>query len=203
MEQPSAAAPSVTVLLPQRNWNWFLWRGIAAIALGAVALFYPGLTLYAFALVFAAFSFVDGIFALIAGVRGASHHTQRWGALVLSGIVGIAVGVIFFLWPLLATAAYAFMLVGFVVLWSLITGVFELSAAVRLRKAIEGELLLGLAGLLSVLLGLALLWLLVAAPGPTLLSVGWLIGVYALASGVALVLLALRLKRHGGTAVAA
>ena len=77
------------------------------IALGAVALFYPGLTLYAFALVFAAFSFVDGIFALIAGVRGASHHTQRWGALVLSGIVGIAVGVIFVLWPLLATAASA------------------------------------------------------------------------------------------------
>jgi uncharacterized membrane protein HdeD (DUF308 family) len=200
MEQPPAAAPSVSLALPQHNWNWFLWRGIAAIALGLIALFFPGLTLYAFALVFAAFSFADGVFALIAGVRGASHHSERWGALVFSGLVGIAVGVIFFLWPLLATAAYAFMLVVFVVLWSLVTGVFEVSAAVRLRKVIEGEVLLGLAGLLSILLGLALLWLLVAAPGPTLLSVGWLIGIYALASGVALVTLALRLKRRGGNA---
>lgn len=187
-------------ILPQHNWNWFLWRGIAAITLGLVALFFPGLTLYAFALVFAAFSFVDGVFALAAGVRGASHHSERWGALVFSGLVGIAVGVIFFLWPLLATAAWAFMLVVLVAFWSLVTGVLELSAAVRLRKAIEGELLLGLAGLLSVVLGLALLWLLVASPGATLLSVGWLIGIYALASGVALVLLALRLKRHGGEA---
>ena len=197
MQQPSAAAASGTrAILPLHNWNWFLWRGIAGIVLGIVALFFPGLTLYAFALVFAAFSFVDGVFSLVAGVRGASHHTERWGALVFSGVIGIAVGVIFFLWPLVATAAYAFMLVVFVALWSLITGVLELSAAIRLRRHVEGEVLLAIVGALSILLGIAVLWLLMTAPGATLISVGWLIGVYALASGVALVVLALRLKRH-------
>lgn len=194
MQQP--AAPATGLVLPLHNWNWFLWRGLAGIVLGIVALFFPGLTLYAFALVFAAFSFVDGVFSLVAGVRGASHHAERWGALVFSGIIGIAVGVIFFIWPLLATAAYAFMLVVFVALWSLITGVLELSAAMRLRRHIQGEVLLVIVGLLSVLLGIAVLWLLVSAPGATLISVGWLIGVYALASGVALIVLALRLKRH-------
>ena len=131
-----------------------------------------------------------------AGVRGASHHTERSGALVFSGVIGIAVGVIFFLWPLVATAAYAFMLVVFVALRSLITGVLELSAAIRLRRHVEGEVLLAIVGALSILLGIAVLWLLMTAPGATLISVGWLIGVYALASGAALVVLALRLKRH-------
>jgi uncharacterized membrane protein HdeD (DUF308 family) len=197
MQQASAAAPSGTrAILPLHNWKWFLWRGIAGIVLGIVALFFPGLTLYAFALVFAAFSFADGVFSLVAGARGAGHHTERWGALVFSGAIGVAVGVIFFLWPLVATAAYAFMLVVFVALWSLITGVLELSAAIRLRRHIEGEALLAIVGLLSILLGIAVLWLLMTAPGATLISVGWLIGVYALASGVALVVLALRLKRH-------
>jgi uncharacterized membrane protein HdeD (DUF308 family) len=189
-----ASAPGI--FLPQHNWNWFLWRGIASIVLGLIALTFPGLTLFAFALVFAAFSFADGVFSLIAGVRGASHHEQRWGALVFSGIVGIAIGVIFFAWPLLATAAWAFMLVVFIAFWALVTGIFEISAAIRLRKQIKGEVLLGLSGLLSVALGLGVLWLLVRSPDATLLSVGWLIGLYALVSGVTLVMLALRLKRH-------
>jgi uncharacterized membrane protein HdeD (DUF308 family) len=195
-------ASSPAPFLPQHNWSWFLWRGIASVALGIVALCFPGLTLFAFALVFAAFSFADGAFSLVAGVRGASHHAERWGALVFSGLLGIAIGVIFFLWPLLTTAAYAFMLVVFIAFWALVTGVFELSAAIRLRKQIAGEVLLGLSGLLSIALGIGVLWLLVARPGATLLSVGWLIGLYALVSGVTLVMLALRLKRHPAVSTA-
>lgn len=201
MQQPTSTAARGR-FLPQHNWNWFLWRGIASIALGIIALFFPGLTIYAFALVFAAFSFVDGVFSLIAGVRGATHHTERWGAWIVSGVIGIAIGVIFMLWPMLTTIAYAFMLVIFIAFWSLATGVFELSAAIRLRREIEGEALLAIVGALSVLLGIAVLWLLVTSTGATLLSVGWLIGIYALASGLALVVLAFRLKRHPGTAAA-
>lgn len=204
MQQPSTAEPvgASSFILPRHNWNWFLLRGIFAIALGIIALFFPGLTVFVFAMLFAAFSFADGIFSLVAGIRGARDHTERWGALVFSGVIGILIGVIFFIWPLVATAAYAFMLVVFVAFWSLVTGIFELSAAVRMRKEIEGEVLLGFVGLLSILLAVALLWLLLSAPFPTLLSVGWLIGIYALMSGVALVVLAFRLKRFQGTGTA-
>ena len=107
-------------------------------------------------------------------------------------------GVVFFIWPLLATATYAFLLVVLVAFWAFVTGAFEISAAIRLRKTIQGELLLGLAGVLSILLALALIALLVSSPIPTLLSVGWLIGIYLLASGTALLALAFRLKHRQG-----
>ena len=71
---------------------------------------------------------------------------------------------------------------------------FEIAAAVRLRKEIEGEWLLGLAGLFSVLLGIAILVLVLPNPVATILSAAWLIAIYAFATGIALVIQAFRLK---------
>ncbi len=194
--QPETSFAASLLVVPQHNWKWFLVRGIVAIALGIVAMIFPGFTLLTFAMLFAAFSFVDGVGSLIAGIRGAREDADRWGALIFSGVAGIAVGTTFFIWPLLATATYAFLLVLLIAFWALITGTLEIAAAIRLRQTIEGEIMLGLAGVLSVLLGLVLVVMLVARTGATLLSVGWLIGVYMLVSGIALTVLALRLKRR-------
>lgn len=195
--EATAEFASGLLVLPRRNWKWFLLRGIVALALGIAAMLFPGFTLLTFAMLFAAFSFADGVLSLIAGIRGARDKAERWGALVFSGLIGILIGVVFFVWPLLATATYAFLLIVLIAFWAFVTGVLEIAAAIRLRKAIEGEVLLGLAGVLSVLLAVALIAMLVAWPATTLLSVGWLIGAYMLASGIALVVLALRLRREG------
>jgi uncharacterized membrane protein HdeD (DUF308 family) len=181
--------------LPRHNWAWFLVRGIIALLLGLVALFAPGVTLFAFALVFAAFSFADGISQLIAGLRGARHKSQRYGSLIFGGIVGIAIGLLFLVWPLVSTFVYALMLVLLIAFWAVTTGIFEIAAALRLRREIRGEWLLGLSGALSVVLGFALLALALAEPGLTMLSIGWLIAIYAFASGISLVVLAFRLRR--------
>jgi uncharacterized membrane protein HdeD (DUF308 family) len=182
--------------LASHNWFWFLARGILLLLLGVFALAAPGFALFVFALVFAAFSFADGIFTLLSGIRGARHHAQRWGSLVVSGVAGVAVGVLFVLFPLVSTFTYALLVVWLVVAWALVTGVAEISAAIRLRRAIRDEWLLALAGIFSVLLGLALIWLLFVNPAATLLSVAWLIAIYAFAAGVALIALALRLRRR-------
>ena len=170
--------------LPRRNWGWFVARGALLVLLGVLALMAPGAALFAFATVFAAFSFVDGVFAVISAVRGARDKSERWGALLFSGLVGIAVGVLFVLFPLVSTFAFA---------W--VTVVLEIAAAIRLRREIEGEWLLALAGVLSVLLGLALAIMLAIAPGITALSVAWLIAIYALIAGVSLIVLGFRLRK--------
>jgi uncharacterized membrane protein HdeD (DUF308 family) len=199
--QTSSPAPAgITIegellFLPQHNWRWFLLRGVLAIALGIFALFLPRYTVFGFAMLFAAFSFVDGVFSLVTGIRGATHHSQRWAVLILSGLIGIGVGVVFFAWPGLATMTYAFVLIVVLAIWAFTTGAFELAAAVRLRKQIEGEWLLGLSGALSLLLSAALIAILFSAPASILPSLGLLIGLYALASGAALVMLALRLRK--------
>jgi uncharacterized membrane protein HdeD (DUF308 family) len=182
--------------LPARNWGWFALRGVVMVLLGLFALFWPAPALFAFALVFAAFSFADGVLAVVAGFRGASHSRERWGSLVVSGILGIIVGLVFFFFPLLGTMAYAFAAVLLIAIWALATGFAELAAASRMRRAIEGEWLLVVTGVLSVALGAILLVMLFTAPAPTMLSVAWVIGLYALAAGIALLVLAFRLKRR-------
>ncbi|MGZ3250123.1 MAG: DUF308 domain-containing protein, partial [Croceibacterium sp.] len=78
--------------------------------------------------------------------------------------------------------------------WAVVTGLLEITAAIRLRQEIKGEWLLALSGTLSVLLGIALVWLLFARPAATLLSVAWLIAIYAAVAGVALIILSLRMR---------
>ena len=181
--------------LARHTWGWLLARGILLILLGFFAMLAPGFALFTFALVFAAFSFFDGVLALISGFRRA-HDGRRWGAMVLSGLAGIAVGVLFVFFPRVSTLTYAMLIVWLVAAWAVLTGAFEISAAIRLRQEIQGEWLLALSGVLSVLLGIALVWLLYANPAATLLSVAWLIAIYAFVAGVALILLALKLRRR-------
>jgi uncharacterized membrane protein HdeD (DUF308 family) len=50
-------------------WWAVLLRGIAAIAFGVITFFWPGVTLAALVLLFGAYAFVDGIAAIVLGIR--------------------------------------------------------------------------------------------------------------------------------------
>jgi uncharacterized membrane protein HdeD (DUF308 family) len=179
----------------RKNWGWFLFRGLLAVALGIVALLFPISAVFAFTLLFAAFAFVDGIASIISGITGARRKEERWWAFILRGIVGVAVGLIFVVMPVLATLTYAIVNLAIVAAWSIITGLLEVIAAIKLRKVITGEWLLMLAGIFSLLLGVAIVWVVLNDPVATFLSVAWLIGLYALAAGTILIVQALRLRR--------
>lgn len=181
--------------LPVHNWGWFMVRGVLALLLGVVAVLFPLGAVFAFTLIFAAYCFVDGVAALAAGIRGARAH-ERWGALVFQGTVGILVAVVFLIMPIVATVTYAYLTIALLAFWSIITGVLEIAAAIRLRREIEGEWLLGASGLISLLLGLGILLLVMPVPAATLLSAAWLIAIFAFASGILLVAQALRLRRR-------
>jgi uncharacterized membrane protein HdeD (DUF308 family) len=165
-----------------RHWWAFLLRGLAAVLFGVLAFAWPGLTLTVLVLFWGAFALVDGVLALFSAFRTPNDH--RWG-LLFEGIVGVAAGVVTFVWPGLT----ALVLVYIIAAWAVITGVLELVAAVRLRRVIPNEWLLILSGILSLLFGAVLL----AAPGAGALALVWLIAAYAIVFGVILIGLALRL----------
>jgi uncharacterized membrane protein HdeD (DUF308 family) len=168
-----------------RNWWALAIRGIAAVVFGLLALFWPPTAFVALVLVFGAYAIVDGIFNLVAAVR-APHTGRRWGPLVFEGIVSLIVGVITLLWPGIS----AFALVMFIAAWSIVTGIAEVIAAIRLRKQIRGEWLLALSGILSLVLGVLLF--LAPAAGALVLTI-W-IGAYAVVFGAVMVGLSLRLR---------
>jgi uncharacterized membrane protein HdeD (DUF308 family) len=170
-----------------RNWWALALRGLFAILLGVVAFALPGLFLLYLVVLFAAYLFVDGVFSIVAGFRAAQRN-ERWWPLALEGLVDIVAGVIAFALP----AAAALALLYLVSVWSIITGLFRIAAAIRLRRQIRGEWLLILNGLLSVLFGIAL----VVFPAVGLVTVVWIIGAYAVLFGILLVALGFRLRGH-------
>ena len=124
---------------------------------------------------------------------------QPWGALIVRGVVGILVGLLFLIMPAIATISYAYATLAMLAVWSILTGVFEIAAAIRLRREIEGELLLGLSGLVSILLGIAIVGFVMPVPAATMLTASWLIAIFAFLSGLLLVGQALRLRSAGIT----
>ena len=188
----SGGPPIVT-----RAWGWFLFRSIIALILGVLAIAFPFKVAIVFTALFAAFAFVDGVFSIISGIQGARERHQRWMSLVLSGVVGIVIGVLFIVWPRASTVAYALVNVLLVASWAAITGAFQISAAIRMRKEIEGEWLLGLSGALSVALGVGVFIFAMINPGASILAVGWMIGIYALIFGAVLMVLAIKLRNLG------
>src|SRR5262245_60271037 len=174
-----------------RNWWALLIRGLAAIVFGLIAFFAPGVTVAALVILFGAYALVDGVFAIIAGLRAAQRH-ERWWPLALEGVVDIIAGIIVFLLPAAAVLGLLYLISA----WSIVTGVFRIAAAIRLRRQIEGEWLLILNGVFSVLFGLVIFLF----PGVGLITVVWIIGMYAIVFGILLVALGFRLRGHASRA---
>lgn len=168
-----------------RNWWALALRGVVAVLFGLAALIWPGLTLTALVLLFGAYSLVDGIFAVVSAFARAGRE-RGWWAFLVEGLLGIAAGIVTLLWP----GITGLVLLLFIAAWAIVTGVVEIVAAIRLRREIEGEFLLGLSGVLSVIFGL----ILIARPGAGAVAVAWLIGAYALLFGALLLALAFRLR---------
>jgi uncharacterized membrane protein HdeD (DUF308 family) len=169
-----------------RNWWLVALRGALAILFGAIAFVAPGAFVLSLVLFFAAYMLVDGFFGIAAAVRAARQH-ERWGFLLLEGLLDIVVGVAAFLVP--AAAVWAFVLL--VAAWALLSGGLMIAAAFRLHPH-YGRWWLGLGGAVSVLFGIALL----INPGMSALVLTWWLGAYAVAFGVMLLILGFRLRSH-------
>ncbi|HHE3740506.1 TPA: heat resistance membrane protein HdeD-GI [Escherichia coli] len=190
----SADEPTKTLCSLTENWWIFALRGVLALIFAALAFWMPQSALLAMTLVFGAFSLVNGAFNLVAAVRHIQKK-ERWGWLLFSGIVGILTGVVVLVAPWVATMVMASFLWASVGFWAIFTGVLEISAAVRLRQEIKGEIWFAFSGLLSIVLGAIVLWIFFSRPVESFLAAGWLLGFYAAVYGVTLLFLSWRLRK--------
>jgi len=182
----ASTTPSLLRALGKRWWLFAL-RGAVGIAFGFLALLWPGLALLTLALVWGAYALVDGCFALAAAMSGMrSGDTPRWW-LVLTGLAGIAAGLLTFIWPGITVQVLLLLIAA----WAIVTGVMEVAGAVALRKEVEGEIFLILAGLISIAFGVVILGWPAAGALSLVLLVAWL----AIIGGAAYIGLALRLRK--------
>lgn len=189
----SNAAPSlegfVKSALHRSWWLLLLLRGIAAVAFGVLTFVWPQISLLTLIMVYGVYALIDGVLALIAAIRGGGFVPRWW--LALGGVVSILAAVVAFAWPGL-TALVLVYLIGF---WSILRGVLEIIGAVRLRNEIANEWTLGVAGALSVIFGLILVFM----PGAGALGLLWLIAAWAVLFGLLLIWVAFKVRKLAKT----
>lgn len=167
------------------NWWSLVVRGIFAIAAGLIATAFPGITITALVILFGAYALVDGVVGFIGAVRASRSH-ERWGFLLFEGITGILAAAITVFWPPLT----AIVLIYLVAAWAIITGIFEIAAAIQLRRSISGEWLLALGGILSMVFGLFIMFYPLAGA----IAITLVFGLYAMFFGIVLISLGVRLR---------
>jgi uncharacterized membrane protein HdeD (DUF308 family) len=171
-----------------RDWWIIALQGVATIVFGVLALVWPGITLLALVFLFGAFALIDGLLALLHGIRrGGDGGRPDWWR-IARGIVGIAAGVVAFAMP--GITAYGLLIL--IAAWAIVSGTIELVAAYQLRDVIRREWLLALDGAVAIIFGIAL----VVFPSAGALAVVWLIGAFAIVSGVILLARAFRMRGH-------
>jgi uncharacterized membrane protein HdeD (DUF308 family) len=189
MQEPTA--PGIELA---RNWWAIALRGVLAIVFGILTLLWPGLTVLVLVALFGAWALLDGIFSIVAAWQRRERRGSWW-PLLLEGLLGIAAGVVTWVWPELTALG----LLAVIAVWAIVTGLMEIAAAIRLRRVITNEVWLALAGVGSVVFGVLVLLF----PGAGAIGIAWAIGWYAIVFGALLVALGFRLGGARGPMVGA
>ena len=175
------------------KWWMFLLRGLAAILVAVVAFAQPGAALIGLVLVLGFYAFIAGALILAAGVVGVGG--DRWWAVILEGLLGIAIALLIWSWPLESTVAFVY----FIASWLIVSGVVQVAAGIRLRDFIPNEWLYIVSGIFSIVFGA---WVF-RYPAQGLIATAFLFGWYFALFGIAQTVLAFRLRSLGGLATKA
>lgn len=167
-------------------WWLLILRGLVSIAFAIVAFLNPRMAFEALVLILGVFLLADGVTTVYLGMRMRGHDANWW-VVLLEGALGAALGLIALINPELSAAALVLILA----VWLLVTGVFEIATAIKLREEIDNEWLMGLAGVISIALGV----LMIVNPNAGAISIMYWLGFYAAAFGFLLLGLGLRMWR--------
>lgn len=174
--------------LLSRNWWILLLRGLAAVVFGVLAFVWPGITIVGLIYLFGIYALINGALAFSAAANAPKGY-PRFGSLIFTGALSIAAGLLAFMLP----GVTAMALLVLIAVWAVISGVVEIASAIRLRREIQNEWWLILAGVASVIFGLVLMiW-----PGAGILAMIWWVGSWAIAFGALMIGLAFRLRKRG------
>jgi uncharacterized membrane protein HdeD (DUF308 family) len=178
------AAQVAGTQLTKLRWALGL-NGLLSIALGVVILVWPGISLNALTILFGAYSLATGVVTLIAAISGPNVGGRGW--LIFSSLLGIAVGVMVFVWTDISELALLYVIGGY----AIALGIFAVAGAFSLPLDGGDTALMILSGLVSILFGVVIF----AKPGAGALVVLALIAAFALVNGISELVVAIGGKR--------
>jgi uncharacterized membrane protein HdeD (DUF308 family) len=165
------------------------WRGVLAIVIGLIAVFWPGITLSVFVVLFALFAFMDGALRAIRAFASAGGGAVAWNLLV--ALFDVAVGVAALVWPDITVLSMV-LIVG---IWAVVIGCLEIVGAFADGETAGMRAYLVIAGLVSVALGLVMF----TTPDVGALTLALLFGFFSLTYGITEVVVGQQLRQAGST----
>lgn len=173
-------------------WGMFL-QSILMIIFGLLVFFMPGLSIATFVLLFGAFAIAAGILELVHAV---TIKDGKWWVRLLGSIVAFAAGIGVILWPGISALSLLYVIAFFFIF----TGILQMVSSIALSRVFKDEWLYFISGILSVVVGV----LLVLRPLTGAIALAQTIGIFSIAYGILIIVLALKLQgtmsRIAGTA---
>lgn len=167
------------------EWWVLLVRGILALLFGLAALVYTNATVMVLFVWFILYAVSDGIFHIYMSMMH-RHDAPLWWLGALSGFASLLVGAAALVWPALT----GFLLLMLIAAKAVVDGTVGIVQAFRLRREVKGEWLLLAAGVVAIVFGGWMFFRPVAGGLVLLLS----IAIYAMVTGIFLIIQALRLR---------
>lgn len=175
-------------------WIWAVVRGVCAILFGIIAMVAPLTTALALAIVIGVFAVLDGIIDLVDAIR--HRGTAGVGLRVFLGVISLLFGLILLVWP---GKTIGFMVI-LIAIWSIVIGVLQIVANVGIRKESGSAWIWGVvSGALGVIFGILVLFNLSIG----LVTLIWLLGIWAIVFGIALLVLGFQVRKVSKMAAAA
>lgn len=190
---PSNPISAEYAKIAQGAWIWAVVRGALLILFGIIAMVAPISTAIVLAVVIGIFAVIDGIIDLIDAIR--HRGTAGVGLRVFLGIVSLLFGIIILVWPG-KTLGFVVILIA---IWSILIGALQIVANVGIRKEAPGAWVWGVvAGAIGLIFGIVVLFNL----GIGLVALIWLVGIWAIVFGVALIVLGVQVRKAAKTVTA-
>ena len=167
-------------------WIWAVLRGVIAVIFGVIAISSPITTAIVLATVIGVFAIIDGIIDIVDAIR--HRGTSGVGLRVFLGVISLLFGIIILVWP---GKTVGFMVI-LIAIWSIAIGLLQIIANVGIRKEAPGAWVWGvISGALGVIFGILVLFNL----GIGLVALMWMLGIWAIVFGLALIVLGLQVRK--------
>jgi uncharacterized membrane protein HdeD (DUF308 family) len=155
--------------------------------------------MYSLSIVFAAYCLLEGVTALLAGLKNAEQKDPRWYLIGESAVnlsagffILMCVGILGFIFPGVTSILLLLLLSGRIIL----VGLIEIFVAIVRRAGVLFRVPIGLA---SIIFGLVMIYL----QGSGIVSFILPLGVYGIAVGIFLILVCFRLRDTGTATIPA